>query len=91
MVRGRALRLWRAGVGVSLGRLTGGHRYLKELVQYGICGLTSDSCSIARHSHSAMAVTLQELDLPRLETDQHEGSASSRKFASWESDVAGSG
>jgi hypothetical protein len=52
-----------------LGRLTGGNGYPKELVQYGICRLTSDSCSIARHGYCAMAVTLQALDLPRLETD----------------------
>jgi hypothetical protein len=56
-----------------LGRLTGGNGYPKELVQYGICRLTSDRCSIARHGYGAMAVTLQALDLPRLEIDQHEG------------------
>ena len=55
--------------GRLLGRLTGGNRYPKELVQYGICGLTSDRYSIVRHGYCAMAVTLQELDLPRLETD----------------------
>ena len=42
-------------------------------MQYGICRLTSDRYSIARHGDCAMAVTLQALDLPRLETDQHEG------------------
>ena len=56
-----------------LGRLTGGHGYPKVLVQHSICGLSGDSCGITRHRYGAMAVTLQELDLPRLETDQHEG------------------
>ena len=42
-------------------------------MQHSICRLTGNGYSIARHADCAMAVTLQQLDLPGLETDQHKG------------------
>ena len=62
-----------AWVLVSLrGRLTDGNGYPKKLLQHGIAGLAGDGCVIAQHGYGAMAGTLQELDLPRLQIDEHE-------------------